>query len=333
MTDSVNQHVRLPRQRLAPPGAQGSSAAKSITRACLFLPILALGWVVIALTAPLPNPESIASETEWSIRGIDTLNLPARRTLEDRQAQLAILRQDNPFAENRAFWRLEELRPADTIVDADDRTEVTQPTQATIASSNAPAEIVVTPPERLPDDVRTALENIRFTGLRSRRDGEIVAMLMLKSGPLANRMLEYPEGVQFEDSNHPRAKWKVLCVDTIENRLLLGRSGSVVALELFPASSALAVSRSDRADGDTVVGRQSYRDAMRDLRESGEVSEEELDLLAELLGDSPLASEESEAPDADPEQRENPASGLQEIFRLMQETERNRDRRQDTPKN
>ena len=188
----------------------------------------------------------------------------------------------------------------------------------------------------LREAVALARENIgrggRPFGAVVVRDGEIVAMLMLKNGPLANRMLEFAEGVQFEDANHPRAKWEVLRIDTDDNRLLLGRSNSVVALDLFPASPVLAMSRPGRSDPDISVDRQSYRDAMRDLRTSGEVSDAELDLLAELLGESPLAAEESEIPEADPEQRENPASGLQEVFRLMQETERKREQ-QGAPKN
>ena len=332
MTSSTNQPTRLPKQHLAPPGASGSGAAAWASRLCILLPAMALVWVILVLIAPLPDATTSDSRTEWSIHAIERLRIPERQAIDDRQAQLATLRQDNPFAANRAFWRLEEIRAAAGISEETDQTEAASQIQPTIASTNARADIVITPPERLPDDVRSALDNIRFSGLRSRRDGEIVAMLMLKNGPLANRMLEFAEGVQFEDANHPRAKWEVLRIDTDDNRLLLGRSNSVVALDLFPASPVLAMSRPGRSDPDISVDRQSYRDAMRDLRTSGEVSDAELDLLAELLGESPLAAEESEIPEADPEQRENPASGLQEVFRLMQETERKREQ-QGAPKN
>ncbi|TVQ78220.1 MAG: hypothetical protein EA380_06280 [Phycisphaeraceae bacterium] len=329
MINSTNQPTRLRKQRLAPPGASGSGTATWVSRLCILLPAMALVWVILVLIAPLPDATTSDSRTEWSIQAIERLRIPERPAIDDRQAQLATLRQDNPFAANRAFWRLEEIRAAAGV---SDETESASRIQPTIASTNARADIVITPPERLPDDVRSALDNIRFSGLRSRRDGEIVAMLMLKNGPLANRMLEYAEGVQFEDANHPRAKWEVLRIDTDDNRLLLGRSNSVVALDLFPASPVLAMSRPGRSDPDISVDRQSYRDAMRDLRISGEVSDAELDLLAELLGESPLAAEESDIPEADPEQRDNPASGLQEVFRLMQETERKREQ-QGAPKN
>lgn len=333
MTNSTNQPTRIRKQRLASPGASGAGAATWIPRLCLLLPAVALVWVILVLIAPLADTPPGDLRTDWSIHALDQLRVPDRPAIEERQTQLATLRQDNPFAANRAFWRLDEIRAAAATTEEAEDPESAAPIQPTIASTNSRADIVITPPERLPDDVRSALDNIRFSGLRSRRDGEIVAMLMLRNGPLANRMLEYAEGVQFEDANHPRAKWEVLRIDTDDNRLLLGRSSSVVALDLFPTSPVLAMSRPGRADTGITIDRQSYRDAMQDLRASGEVSAEELDLLAELLGESPLAAEESELPEADPQQHESPASGLQEIFRLMQETERNRDRKPDTPKN
>lgn len=325
---------RIPHRQLAPPGPPPSATANWTRRLILFTPALALLWLIISIVLPLRTPSDTLDPSFSPIASINQATLPHAVPLEQRQDHLASLRRDNPFAADRAFWRLEELRTAQSQQDTSESQSTPsdhETVQPTIASSNQPSRINVTQPEDLPDDVRKALDNITFRALRMRSDATLVVMLAFNKGELAGRLLEYAEGVRFEDSEHPRAEWQVLSIDPQANRLLLARSGTVVALDLFPRQAPFA--RSNTAESaptsatETTVEHQLLTDAMSELRRSGQVSDQELDLLSELLGESP-ASDDKPLPEADTRHEANPAQGMAELLKMMRDADRDKAQRE-----
>ncbi len=325
---------RISRRHLAPPGPPPSAAGIWMRRLVLLTPAIALLWLLISLVLPLRIHEVTPDPSHPTIADIEQLPLPKPIPLEQRREHLASLRRDNPFAADRGFWRLEEIRTAQS------QQEVAAPqsppgdaeaVQPTIAATDQPSGINVTSPEDLPDDVRKALENIALRAIRMRRDATLVAMLSFNKGISAGQPLEYAQGDRFEDSEHPRAEWRVLHIDPQANRLFLARSSAVVGLDLFPRHAALASNtptvQPPTSAVETSIEHQHLTDVMSELRRSGEVSDEEIDLLSELLGESP-ASEDQPLPEADTQHQTNPAQGMAELLKLMRDADRDKAQRE-----
>lgn len=274
----------LPRARLRPARPPGADAIVWSTRAAVAVLILSVLWLAVVALKPLPQPNPHAPGARPEVPIVEWTPTP----IEVRQAFMDAQRGINLFDDDRKPWS--EGASLAGAIDAENEPEPT-PIRSTpvfvdgssgLASSAGAYE--PDPEELVPDDVKKALKDLVLRGIRSRRSGEMIALISLvhSSQPLAST--EYTAGDEFTDPKNNKAPWRVLAVDDELDRVILDRSGSRVALDLYPETAGLVAS-SRRA------GAGSGPSAAPDARAGGVIEHRSRsEIVAELLkADRPVA--------------------------------------------
>lgn len=285
---SVSQHGAspgpLPRARLRPARPPGADAIVWSTRAAIAVLLLSILWLAVVALKPLPQPSPHAPGARPEVPVVEWTPTP----IEVRQAFMDAQRGINLFDDDRKPWSEGASLAGAINAENEPDPEPVRSTPALVDGSPALASNAGVyepdPDELVPDDVRKALKDLVLRGIRSRRSGEMIALISLvhSSQPLAST--EYIAGDEFTDPKNNKAPWYVLAVDDELDRVILERSGSRVALDLYPETAGLAAS-SRRA------GAGSGPSAAPDARAGGVIEHRSRsEIVAELLkADRPVA--------------------------------------------
>lgn len=319
------------RRRLRAPGVRGSDATVWLNRAAVAAIGLAVVWWGYAVLRPLAAPTAASEEAVPAIPAVNHDAAP----VEIRSERLARLSEWNVFDAEREAWSGQREKP-------------TEP--ATADGQPAPAESVkpatrpvpidgrsidVTEAEALPSDIKAALTGLMLRGIFAPPGGgeprALISRVHAGPNPLVSDV--FVVGDEFEDAQHPQAKWRVIAIDAAGRRVILQRAGVNAALDMYAAgvTAAAAAPATGAAitSGPTVVI-QTKEEAIAVLR-AAKIPEEEIARLIELAEMSAddaaaaLALEElakgapAKAEEGQPARRPPPA-GLEAIAKLLQQT-------------
>lgn len=325
----ADQWVRLPRRRLATAGARVTDAVQWTTRIGLIFLALAFSWWIFTALRPLPAPvfvDDLAAISPPSPAADDAAGVERRREILSR------LNRENLFDAERMAWTMRAEAPPESPQQA----PAAQPTAApgAAAESIAGKKLIVTGPDSIPEDVKQALTGLALRGIflppGSQEPAALISRVHAGTNPLASDV--FRAGDEFEDKQHPQAKWKVMAVDAPRRRVILQRSNINVALRLYatgaPAAPLSAAPEPESPKSPVLVART--RDEVEaDLR-AANLSEEQIRRLlqlAEMTDDEARASIalEEMARAKPPEEvqqqtgRRAPPPGLEAIARLLQQ--------------
>jgi hypothetical protein len=316
----------LPRRRLA----QGPSAGMThvwLARGASVLVVVAVAWVVIAALRPLPSAPAAEAPAP---KALPPISFPAS-PLEERQSQLASLTDINIFDATGSQWTIVQAAPAEELAETEQVQIADEPEERApaIGESESAPIIAVTRERDLPDDVKQARQNIRLFGIRSTRDGSMLAMLQFRANESPEGAFrEFRAGDVFTDPKYAREKWLVYHIDAFADVVYLRRSGATVALQLH-TEVALAMPVREAPPGTLpTVERATPEDVAERLRAAGideariaEVVALMNDPNAELPAQQPAPSILS-SPIVEEAQEGDPTDRLSEIFKLMADVEK-----------
>lgn len=330
-----NGWMRIERARLRAPGNRAADTMQWITRAGVALAVGAALWLAFAAFNPMSSAERVEGPPPPPIPSFESP--PVER--EDRREVFARLGGVNLFDAEREAW---SARPRERTADGEAMPGETKPAPPPAAGTQATSiggqSVLVTKAESLPEDVKAALTGLALRGIYvPPRATEPVAMISrVHGGP--NPMLSdvFRSGDEFEDKQHPQAKWRLIAIDQPGRRVILQRGGINAVLSLYAsaASPSIASSSSPEASteakklGATIVV-QTKEEIESSLREA-KVSEEEVKRLLELAAMSPeeaaasakIAALAKAAKDQAKDQkpgRRAPPPGLEAIAKLLQQ--------------
>ncbi|MEO1129650.1 MAG: hypothetical protein AAFX05_08100 [Planctomycetota bacterium] len=317
----------LPRRRLAQGPASGMMHVW-LSRGAAALVVVAMAWVIVAALRPLPGTPVVEAPTP---EALPPISFPAS-PLEQRQSQIAALSDINLFDATGSQWIIAQaLLPEEASEPRQpELTEEPQERALVIAESESAPVIAVTRERDLPDDVRQARQNIRVFGIRSMRDGSMLAMLQFRASESRDGTFrEFRAGDVFTDPKFAREKWLVYHIDAFANVVYLRRSGATVALPLH-AEVALAMPVREPPPGNVLptVERATPEDVAARLRAAG-IDEARIAEVVALMDDPDAARPAQQpAPSApssvivEEAQEEDPTDRLSEIFKLMADVEK-----------
>lgn len=321
--------VRLDRARLAPPGRRPADAARWTARAGAALIVIALGLLVFTALRPLPAPAFLPPDSPPAIPSV----APIDPAFDHRREQLARLGAENLFDAEREPWsgRRAESTP-DAAPDAP-QAKPTSTTSTTQASINGQS-VQVTRAEALPDDIKTALTGLAFRGLYTPpgTDQPVALISRVHGGPNPLVADPFRVGDEFEDKQHPQAKWRVIAIDVQQRRVILQRNGVNAALVLYTAGPVAGAPSAEAPEPEAATPAvptltiQTVDEIKAALRES-KFSDEEIDRLLKLAEMSPddaaasakIAALAEAAKKANTTGRRPPPPGLEGLTRLLQQ--------------
>jgi hypothetical protein len=322
---------RVGRGALRAPGVRGADGVTWLNRAAVASAALAAAWCGFVALRPLDRPEAAAAET---ILDVPVLEREAS-SVDDRRARLARLNEWNIFDAEREAWsgrREKSVEQASTGGEPPD-SPLREPTTHSVPLGGQ--SVQVTTAESLPSDVKTALTGLALRGIYSpAKGGEALALISrVHSGPNPLVSDVFKAGDEFEDAQHPQAKWRVIAIDGPGRRVILQRAGVNASLEMYAAGVASATAAPAAATvaptGPSVVI-QTKEEAIAALR-AANIPEDQIKRLMELAEMSPdeaaasAALEELaqgapvKAEQGKPARRPPPA-GLEAIAKLLQQT-------------
>lgn len=325
-----NGWMRIERARLRAPGNRAADTMQWITRAGAALAVGAALWLALAVVKPISSAERVEEPPPPPIPSFESP--PVERW--DRREVLARLGGVNLFDAEREAW---SARPRERAADGEAKPgepkPAPPPAAGTLSTSIGGQSVLVTKAEALPEDVKTALTGLMLRGIYVPPGaGEPVAMISrVHGGP--NPMLSdvFRPGDEFEDKQHPQAKWRLIAIDQPGRRVVLQRGGINAVLSLYArAASTVApgASAEPKKAGATIIV-QTRGEIASSLREA-RVSEEEIARLLELAAMSPEEASASakiaalakaakdQAKDQKPGRR-SPPPGLEAIAKLLQQ--------------
>ncbi len=342
---------RVSRERAAVGGAGGASATGVALGVTGFAVVACAAWCVWAWVRPLPG----AVDERASVGEVPMLPALEHDGLDvaARDGMLERLGRDNVWASDRRFWP-EPRTVADASagdadeqagVEAEPEQEPAEPAPAVaVTDGDGVQEIVLTPDEDVPDDVKAALSDLELFGIFVGADERSRAMIGLKKSPQRGVTTAYEAGDAFTDPAHDRSPWVVARVQPARHRVVLVRSGVTVARRLFPEGLATLPARPTEEMPDRTTPHVETRNADQiaaELRAQG-VSEEDIRLsLALMAGETTAAATVVEDDEGDGLAGVDDAGGaggapqgMTELLRMMQnaskqaeEERRNREER------
>lgn len=329
--NDLHQHwKRLDRSRLAAPGNRPADAARWTARGGIALIALASAWLLFAAVRPLPTPDPIESDHPPPIPSVGQ-HAPS---LDARREALARLGGVNLFDAERETWsarRRDDPKSADATKPA----ETKPPPAGTQGTSIGGQTIQVTKAEALPEDVKLALTGLALRGIYTAPAATTPVALISRVHAGPNPLLSdaFHEGDEFEDKQHPQAKWKVVAIDAAGRRVILQRGGINAVLSLYAASAAVASEPAKPTDAAKPLGptiNLQTKEQVEAALRAANVSEEEIKRLLSLAEMAPeeaataakleaLARAEKEAPNDQKPGRRSPPAGLEAIAKLLQQ--------------
>ena len=235
-------------------------------------------------------------------------------------------------AEREAWVGRREKSDEPALTDGNPAADTPKPATRTVPVGGS--SVQVTTPESLPSDIKTALTGLALRGLfASPEGGEARALISrVHAGP--NPLLGdvFRVGDEFEDAQHPQAKWRLIAIDIPGRRVILQRAGVNASLEMYtlaPAAVSAGASTPPAAPGTTVVI-QTKEEAIAALR-AAKIPEDQIRRLIDLAEMSPdeaaaavaleaLARGEPAKPEEGKPARRPPPPGLEAIAKLLQQT-------------
>lgn len=321
--------MRLDRARLAPPGNRPADAARWTTRGGVALIALALAWLLFTAWRPLPAPDAVESDRLPPIPSVEQ----HASSLDSRREALARLGGVNLFDAERETWSARK-RNDPKSADATKPAEIKPPPAGTQSTSVGGQTVQVTKADALPEDIKLALTGLALRGIYTPPSATTPVALISRVHAGPNPLLSdaFNAGDEFEDKQHPQAKWKVVAIDGVEKRVILQRAGINAVLPLYAASAAANESAKTtdvpKPLGPT-ISLQTKEQIEASLREAN-VSDEEIKRLLSFAEMDPdqaaaaakleaLARTEKEAPKDQKPGRRAPPPGLEAIAKLLQQ--------------
>lgn len=285
----------------------------------------ALAWLGFAAVRPLPRAAPSAGE---AIPSVPIVSMPAA-TAAERREMLALLGSENLFDAEREAWSGRRAA-AETPMEGEGAAEKKPAATGGETTIVAGQAVPVTKPAALPEDVKQALTGLALRGVYAPKgDGQYVALISrVHGGPNPLLSDAFRAGDEFEDKQHPQAKWKVVAIDGPGRRVVLQRGGVNAVLEMYVQSASAPKPAEPAAPAKPAVSvvAQTKEEIEAALR-GAKFSEEKVARLMELAAMEPdqaaaaaalaaLARSEKEA-QAKPGKRP-PPPGLEAIARLLQ---------------
>lgn len=324
----------VPRSALRQPGVRGAGVLTWVTRAGAAGVAIGVAWWAYVLVRPLDAVETVVP---GDVR-VPVFVAPQGPAIAERRDRLARLTSSNYFDARREAWAARREEPAQSA--GSETPESKGPASEAVSGAEAegdPALYAGVTNEALPSDIKTALTGLALRGvMTSPEDGAALALVSrVHSGPNPLVSDVFRAGDEFEDAQHPQAKWRVLAVDVARRRVILQRAGSRAVLELHPASAParMVTSEEPAAKSPSVRVEESTRaDVARVLKEAGlepaqiarlmdlvEMSPQEASASAalEALARASAAPASPEGADQDKPARRAPPAGLEAIAQIL----------------
>lgn len=310
--------------RLRPGGPRALGASEWALRAAAAAGALALGWFLLAALRPLPAAPAAATADPFEVPRVPDWD----SAVELRERALASLTgsgaPSNIFAAGRRPWpgRPVAAAPGDDAARGD---------------SAPPATAVPLSLDRLPPDVKQALDNLELKSLHLARDGTMVAAIAFSGAPGGQPgqpgqvTRSCRAGDSFRDPKFPQHEWVVESIDAERDAVILRRGGVGCTLPLYRGDQVVYAPppRIEVIDG-VPVRRESRADVEAQLRKAGlpdDKIREALKALDEKLAaeGAPPAGVIASSPQRPAETANPPASAepnLGDAFRRLEERRR-----------
>jgi hypothetical protein len=334
MTPMTSASRPLPRSRTRAVGAPGTGALTWVNRVAGVALIGAAAFVGYMLLRPLPSVPDVMAQDPLVLPPVVNIDVPTTA----RRDRIAALTRQNPFHASRDAWAIREPAPLNPDGSPASGAPGAGGTGALAGNTSTPANIDgrsinVTDNASLPDDVKTALTGLMLRAVFEQAKDQPRALISrVHAGPNPFAADVFAPGDEFEDKQHPQAKWRVEGIDVPGRRVILSRSGVNAALELYPAYArpdrAAAAAAAPAAPVVPVVVARSENEARADLI-SGGLTEAEADRLLELarLGpdqatvqaalDALAAGAAADAKAGDKAARSAPPPGMEAVLEMM----------------
>lgn len=333
--------MRIGRGRRLRSGGRGPDGLDWALRVGVVVVCLSACWTGWSMLRPLPTPDAPTPVVMPDVPvHADDVEDEAARALA-----LTELVRDNLFDDERRMWSA----PAATVTGAPVEPkgpaggEVADPSGSPAGGDRATVSIdgrtvELTKAESVPDDVKQALTGLALRGIYRVGGGEALAMISrVHAGPNPLMSDVWREGDVFEDKQHPQAKWRLVAIDAAGSRVILERSGTTLALEMFTSRPMVAASAAPAARVERRVIERTREEVAADLLAAGipeeevsrliklaELSEEQAEVQRKLnaLTAKPASVESSVEATSDGEKakpaRRGPPPGLELIAKMLQ---------------
>lgn len=335
MTPMTSASRPLPRSRTRLIGAPGAGALTWVNRVAAVALVGAGAFVAYMLLRPLPSVPDVMAQQPVALPPVVNVDVPTTA----RRDRIAALTKQNPFHASREAWAIREPAPLNPDGSPASGASGAGGPGALAGSTSTPAHIDgrsinVTDNASLPDDVKTALTGLMLRGVFEQAKDQPRALISrVHAGPNPFAADVFAPGDEFEDKQHPQAKWRVEGIDVPGRRVILSRSGVNAALELYPAyarpdRAAAAADAAPPAPVVPVVVARSENEARADLI-SGGLTEAEADRLLELARLAPdqavvqaaldalAAGAAADAKAGDKATRSAPPPGMEAVLEMM----------------
>ncbi len=326
-------------------GGAGAYATPALVGACALCGV----WAAWAWLAPMTPGDNTEAHEVARV----TLAEFDRSAMDDRRDDLSALLERNVYARSGGFWQeAADREDSDTTAeeqaarDAEEQDATAALVNNIVRSSgDGTTTIALTDEDDLSDDVKSARDNLLLRGIFRTRAGDPAAIVGYKVSAPSGKTVAVRAGDVFVDDKNERAPWAVGRIDPAGKRVVLVRSGAVVALELFPDRTEIV--RDDRIVVESssaspepagaqppTIEERTTEEIIDELRASG-ISEQDIITILQLMERTPsddpgveasLPEPEPRAPSIDAEaatEATNAApAGLEGLMQLMQEVER-----------
>jgi hypothetical protein len=329
----------LPRSRFAPLGVEGATPLIWAGRVSVVLLGVAAVYLLVALARPLPAPGAPGGALPEPAPAPGLAPAP----VEQREARLASLTDDNPFSRDREAWASAELArgpgegdgPGDAAGETAGAPEVAERPDDDRGPTSIDG-IPITDPEDVEQTLQAAYKNLELRGIVSTAAGSHAAMLSFVQSRERDRSTRFLLGEEFVDDSHPSHPWRVLFIDAERDRVVLRREGRNLVVPLFRTVIVAEPEPAPEAEAELTPEQdmaERRRRTIEDLRAAG-VPPREIALILAALDEelARLAEEERAAVAAateDPRSLEDhretleQAGGLESIMKLMESAQQN----------
>lgn len=303
--------------------------------------VVGLGAIGIALIRPL------GVEADAETVAPPMVRVPTPPGSAASNETIAALTSDNPYAPGRRAFGTRPVRVAEDAP-AEAQPEPTipaRPEPGGTAQTSTGEVLILQDINTVPDPVKLAFLNLKLNAIfQHPRTGEWVAMLVFNDVGDQARGFLVAEGGEFSDPSYPKAPWRVRRVDISRSRIILSRSESTLALELYESTAPrAAVAQGDDAaaedDGIIRIEHRTREEVIAELEAEGWTASEieymlaDIDQIARLGPDAPpaapltpealdrIAGEVAarETPGEPPTGEDGePVFGMAELLRMMQ---------------
>lgn len=276
---------RLARRRLALVSAGAAQLIRvgSIAAALLLAAgVLAIGWAALR---PIGSGASSSSASPPLVR------VPTPPASAASPQTIAQLRSENPFAPGqRSFAErhaaVAENTPATEATDAPPATPV-QPRPGSTARSSSGEVLVLQELNSVPDNVRMAFLNLHLNAIYQHPEsGQWMAMLVYNNAKDNDRAFLVAEGSEFTDPSYAQAPWRIRRVDIARSRVIVSRSESTLALELYQSTAPRAMALREAASDEEpviLIEHRTLDEVAAEMRAEGFSESEIQAILADLV--------------------------------------------------